>query len=457
MKVTINQNPNIKETEVIINCCCLDKRLKYLVDYIRQFSFSIKGHIDDKQFYIPLDCVLYIDSVDKKTFFYDEHRVFLCKSSLLELEKMLDNTIFVRISKNCIINLAYLHCVRNADNHRMEAIMSNGERIMVGRAYVERLRSKLEEIQIDPFHLHLSKEISHMYSCSERSVVNMGTIISSLAAPKRVVPLSYGTAELLAALGVSGPMIAVAPAETTLANVLPQYRNLLESIPVLTYQDQGVPTIEELIHLEADLVIGSFYSTKTINMETLKRRQPNINIYIHEGTVPAHATLESTYRDILNLGKLFRVEDIAVQLVEQWRREIACLRRCLTEEGNVRVFVYDSGKAVPRTSAGDTLENDLIHLSGGKNIFHDKKSGYIATDWREIAKGDPEIIIVHQYDDSMTAEEKIAYLRRRSELKGTSAVRNNRFLKLSLMEVFPSAQNTRAIKKMINVFYPNLL
>ena len=103
----------------------------------------IRDRLEDARYYVPLDSILYIDSVDKKTFFYDKHRVFKCKSTLAELEEKLENTWFIRISRNCIINLAFLLCTRSCGNHKLEAVMTNGERLIVGRTYREALVHRL--------------------------------------------------------------------------------------------------------------------------------------------------------------------------------------------------------------------------------------------------------------------------------------------------------------------------
>mgnify|MGYP007125017994 CR=1 FL=1 len=48
VKVTVNENTEWKEDEIIINCAYMDERMKNLVDYVRQFAFSLEGEIDGK-------------------------------------------------------------------------------------------------------------------------------------------------------------------------------------------------------------------------------------------------------------------------------------------------------------------------------------------------------------------------------------------------------------------------
>lgn len=145
MKLSINQSLEIKESEIIINCTVMDDRLKKLINMIRQYYFSLQGIKGSESYTIPLEEILYIDSADGKTFLYCSSEVYEYKDTLASLEQMLSYTTFVRISKNCIMNLNELRSVRSFLNHRMEATMKNGEKLIVSRNYIDNLKKKLEE------------------------------------------------------------------------------------------------------------------------------------------------------------------------------------------------------------------------------------------------------------------------------------------------------------------------
>ncbi len=144
MKLTIYQDLAIPETEIIIHCTHMDMRLQHLAGLIRQYGFSLAGFQEGKEFQIPLEQVYFIDSVDGRTFFYLEKEVYSCRETLAALEKKLIHTSFVRISKNCIINVNFLESVRPLFNHRLEAFLTNGEKLIVTRSYIEALRDKLK-------------------------------------------------------------------------------------------------------------------------------------------------------------------------------------------------------------------------------------------------------------------------------------------------------------------------
>lgn len=144
LKLTINQNMELLEDEIIINCSYMDERMKKLVEYIRHYTFSMEGESDGKIYRIPVEDIFYLETVDGKTFFYDKEHAYFCRQTLAALEEKLSHTPFVRISKNCLLNVTYLKCVEPYVNHRMKAELKNGEQLVISRNYMEDLKQKLK-------------------------------------------------------------------------------------------------------------------------------------------------------------------------------------------------------------------------------------------------------------------------------------------------------------------------
>ena len=458
MKLIINENINISETEIIINCATTDARLRHIVDYLRQFSYSITGMIDDSQYYISAENIIYIDSVDKTTFFYDKHRVYEHKSSLTELASQLENAMFVRVSKNCIINLAHLHSIRSHENHKLEATMASGERISVGRAYASKLKEKLSQYNTSPVVTSVPCKNAGCGSVCERSVVNMGKILSFHSTPTRIVALSYSEAEILAALGLTDKIVAIAPAENAPEDVSIKYCETLSKIPIVKRQNLGVPSESTLQSFSPDFVLGSVHSLGALGMASFYE-SPLLDfpLYILESTNPQQATLETLYHDIMNIGRIFKVEDKALSIVEYSRRRVALLRKPLAKIMPRKVFAYDNGTEKPYTTGRGTFENDLIHLAGGQNIFDDFPEGYMEASWEQVINADPEFIVVHEYQDGVTGEDKVAFLKSMENLKNVTAVRENKFIIIPLLEIFPSTQSAGTVYKLISRFHVELM
>lgn len=458
MKITINQNPAITETEVIINCREMNAQIRNLADSIRQYSMMLSGEIEGMTYYVPLETIIYMESVNKHTLFYDRSRVFRSRDTLSELEDRLGNMHFVRISKFCIVNLAKIEGIRSCGNHRLELTMANGECLMTGRVYQKRFLHRLEifhKEQITLLYLNTGEATVEPIYAPQRCVYNEGSVLSFPEALRRAAALSYGAAELLCALGLGDRLAAVAPAEDILEHALPEFRESISQIPLLKSKGNGIPAMSDLETLGIDLVVCSWYYPQMLKPEV--RASCKLPMYITESTIPGKAGMEQLYRDILNLGRIFRVEDRAIYFVEQSRLKIAALNRRVSRRKSVRVFVYDSGEAEPWTALRGTLEHDLVSLAGGTNVFGNQEGSYCAVSWQQAGETKPEVIVVHDYPDSMSMEEKLEYLKQRPELLDSPAIRNQRFVRLTLAEVFPGIQNADAVRKMIRVFHPEAL
>ncbi|MBC3798133.1 LytTR family transcriptional regulator DNA-binding domain-containing protein [Acetobacterium tundrae] len=144
MKLKIHQVPNASETEIVINCQVVDERLEQLIKYITQYTYTLRAKKEGKFCFVPAEKIYYIDSVDSKTFLYSAETVYNSAESLIILENKLLDSTFVRISKNCILNIAYLESVHALWNHRLEASLFTGEKLIVTRHYIESLKAKIK-------------------------------------------------------------------------------------------------------------------------------------------------------------------------------------------------------------------------------------------------------------------------------------------------------------------------
>ncbi len=143
MKLSVKKDPEAIETEISVRCSGVDGRLERLIHYISQYTYTFQAKTETGVCFVPAEDVCYIDSVDGKTFLYLTEKVLGCADSLAELEGKLADSTFVRISKNCIVNVAYLQQVNPLWNHRLEAVLTSGEKLIVTRHYIESLKEKV--------------------------------------------------------------------------------------------------------------------------------------------------------------------------------------------------------------------------------------------------------------------------------------------------------------------------
>lgn len=143
MKITILEPADGEEDEIILRCRHIDEPLLKLIYAAKAGQDRITALQDGKFFQVVPKEIFYFEAVDNKVFLYLEKEVYETKRKLYELEEQLGGTDFFRASKSCIVNLAKVKSVSPAFSGRFEALMKNGERVMISRQYVPALKEKL--------------------------------------------------------------------------------------------------------------------------------------------------------------------------------------------------------------------------------------------------------------------------------------------------------------------------
>lgn len=143
MKITIEDRMDGQEDEIIIRCKQMDEHLLKLVYAIKAGREKLTVTSGNDIFRVAPKDVFYFEAVDNKVFLYLEKEVYETKLKLYELEERFVGTDFLRVSKSVIMNLSKVKTLSPAFNGRFEAIMKNGEKIIISRQYVPVLKDKL--------------------------------------------------------------------------------------------------------------------------------------------------------------------------------------------------------------------------------------------------------------------------------------------------------------------------
>jgi len=144
MKVTVQESETCTEIEVCILCRRHDGKVKEIVDFLQRDSHRVNVQNEKKQtFFLPYGQILYIEAVDKKVFIYGENDIYECSYKLYQLEEMLPESHFFRISKSVILNVLAIQCLEPEDGRRLKVTLENEERLIVSRQYVNDIKLKL--------------------------------------------------------------------------------------------------------------------------------------------------------------------------------------------------------------------------------------------------------------------------------------------------------------------------
>ena len=143
MKIIINTDPSLKDTEIVINCPSLTAETESIIAALRMMDSQITAVRDGEAFILDISRIVYIESVDRKTFVYTEKECYETKLRLYEMEERLCGSGFLRISKSCLVQLRYIRSIKAEFERRLRLTLENGEQMIVSRQYADELKRRL--------------------------------------------------------------------------------------------------------------------------------------------------------------------------------------------------------------------------------------------------------------------------------------------------------------------------
>ena len=139
MKVTLQQISAGSE-EVVIKYKDMTEQIEGIVNYINRQEKKLIGLKEGQQYAIPPQNVIYLESVDGVTYLYTSMEVYRTNLSLAAVEAMYMEEGYFRCSKSMIINIYRITKLKSESGNRIDAMMDNGEHVIISRRYAKELR-----------------------------------------------------------------------------------------------------------------------------------------------------------------------------------------------------------------------------------------------------------------------------------------------------------------------------
>ena len=143
MKITINIDESLQETEIVVNCGRLDAQTEQIITALRLFDRKITVTKNDELFFLDVSKIIYVESVDRKTFVYTSDDCFETKLKLYEIEERLCNSGFLRTGKASLVQLKFIRSLKAEINRKLRLTLENGEQLIVSRQYADELKRRL--------------------------------------------------------------------------------------------------------------------------------------------------------------------------------------------------------------------------------------------------------------------------------------------------------------------------
>lgn len=303
---------------------------------------------------------------------------------------------------------------------------------------------KQEMNEIDHDEENIKNEGGSVYPIT---IDNDGREVVIAKKPEKVLTLGPNCTELFAALGLSDYVVGRSLINHS-RGPLEMYAEDVNSIPQLNY---GSATREAILTSGADFIYALDWEISESGCNIEEVSNYGMSVYVNGAT-----TLEEQYEEILDLGKIFGVEEKAEDFVADQKARIEAVGDKLKDTEPVKVLVYDSGNDGVFTCSGINFESLLIGLAGGNNLFADlNEKQWITVSYEEVLVREPDVILIHDYD-APSVEEKIAEIKANPTLSELDCVKNERFAVISLESVLPGNRMAPAVESMAAAFYPEI-
>ena len=259
-------------------------------------------------------------------------------------------------------------------------------------------------------------------------------------APQRVVAVYQGSIESMIALGLEDHVVASYGLDN---EVKAEWQ---EGFAQMNYQtDVFAPDKETVTLLQPDLILswGSLFSEKNLG-DTAAWNAKGVGTYMNSNTCPGGSrTLENEYTDLLNLGKIFNVEDRAEALVAEMRQEIESTLQAVEGRPAVRTAVVEPIGGTVTNYGANTLAGDMVTQLGGQLVQPEGSE----MSKEALVTADPEVIFVvymaYSGEDPETVmASQLAAITEDPALASLSAVQNGRVYPVMLGDIYAAGPRT---------------
>lgn len=274
-------------------------------------------------------------------------------------------------------------------------------------------------------------------------------------APEKVVAVYQGSIEALLALGLEDHIVAAAG----LDNEVPEEQ--AEAFAKVNYLDEFTPSAETVTMLEPDMILswGSYFQDTTLGTasEWVER---GVNTYINSNTSydGSDRTLENEYKDILNLGVIFDVQDKAEEIVNGMKDTISgVLAQTAEIEERPTVMVIEFLSEIRNYGEG-SLGGDMVTQLGATLA----NTTYGSIGQEDIIAADPDVLFVvympYSGDDpDEVMNTNLNKILEDEAYQSLSAVQNGRVYPIMLSEMYASSTRTQdGINTFAQGLYPDL-
>ncbi len=266
---------------------------------------------------------------------------------------------------------------------------------------------------------------------------DLGRNVTILKPPQRIVSLIPSATQIVFAIGAGDKVVGV----TRYDDYPPELVDRVKNGTIVNVGGGLDPDVEAIVKLQPDLILVA--GPGEVAAQPVQKLQ---ELGFATLALDAHS-VEGILHDIRLAGQILGYSANAEEVVSNIKATIDHVRE-ITRNAT-RSTVYIENWNDPLITAGNgTLQNEMVELAGGVNIFSDLQ-GYQVSSEAVIARN-PDIII------SFDSLENVSQIIARPGWESINAVRENRVYQMNGEEGAPNPRIGQSILTMAKLIHPEL-
>nr|WP_203625702.1 ABC transporter substrate-binding protein [Streptomyces sp. SID9913] len=288
---------------------------------------------------------------------------------------------------------------------------------------------------------------------------NCGQKVTVEAPPKRAVSLNQGTTEILLSLGLADRVVGTA---TWTDPVMKGLEKVNAKVPRL---GDNQPSFERVLDTEPDFVASSFTSTLSKGGVASREKFEELGVPTYlspadcegkdnsgdgDGSRTKPLTMETVYREVRELARVFGVDERGEKLVARLKSRVTKATAGIRAE-DTTVLYWFANQESPYMAGCCGAPGIITHALGAQNVFDDSTQEWPQINWETVADRDPDVLVIGDLTrKSQTAEsaaKKIAFLQSNPATKNMKAVKEKRYVLLSGQAMNPTIRTVEGVEK----------
>ncbi|MEU9284333.1 ABC transporter substrate-binding protein [Streptomyces sp. NPDC048275] len=295
---------------------------------------------------------------------------------------------------------------------------------------------------------------------TSRSIENCGQNVKvSGAGPQRAVSLNQGTTEIMLSLGLADRMVGTATWTDPVTKGLEKANAKVKRLA------DNAPSFETVLDREPDFVAASFASTLGKGGVATREQFEKLGVPTYlspsdcegkdnsgdgDGVRTKPLTVDTVYREVRDLARVFGVEERGEELVADLKSRVAKATKGL-DASDVTLLYWFANSDSPYMAGCCGAPGLMTNTLGAKNVFDDTTDEWPQINWETVADRDPDVLVIGDLTrKSQTAEsaaKKMEFLESNPVTRNMDAVKHKRYVLLSGQAMNPTIRTVEGIEK----------